>query len=154
MCSCRIRGLPGHQEARGALAPQGGGEAPGLQGGRAAGQPGAARKPPLPAQPFPTCCRRINRPPGTRVRGAFFATHIFGIKYSFLTLPSKVTGKLSNSLITTVGRLEECEKKKFLGFEIKICGCAYEILTFKTAYHPLQSFSQREMKACTRNTAW
>lgn len=48
-----------------------------------------------------------------------FATHILGIKYSFLTSPSKVTGKLSNSLVTAVGRLEEC--KKFLGLEIKIC---------------------------------
>ena len=81
-----------------------------------------------------------------------FATHIFGIKYSFLTSPSKVTGKLTNSLVTAVGRLEECKKKKkrkFLGFGIKMYGCAYEILTVKTAYHPLQSFSQREMKACT-----
>lgn len=92
-------------------AAPGGGEAPGLQEGRAARQPGAAWKLPLPTQPFPTCCRRINRLPGTRLRGAFFATHIFGIKYSFLTFPSKVTGKLSNSLIITVGRLEECEKK-------------------------------------------
>lgn len=41
-----------------------------------------------------------------------FATHIFGIKYSFLTSPSKVTGKLTNSLVTAVGRLEECKKKK------------------------------------------
>lgn len=79
-----------------------------------------------------------------------FATHILGIKYSFLTSPSKVTGKSSNSLVTAVGRLEEC--KKFLGFEIKICWCAYEILTFITAYHPLDSSShiQRDESSQTK----
>ena len=44
-------------------------------------------------------------PPAAAASAAFtvpesevlFATHIFGIKYSFLTSPSKVTGKLTNS---------------------------------------------------------
>lgn len=89
-------------------------------------------------------------PPAAAVSAAFtvpesevlFATHIFGIKYSFLTSPSKVTGKLTNSQLEGWRSV----KKKFLGFEIKMCGCAYEILTVKTTYHPLQSFSQRQMK--------
>lgn len=70
-----------------------------------------------------------------------FATHALGIEYSFLPPPSKVPGKLSNSLITAVGRLGQC--KKFLGFEIKICWCAYEIFTLMTATTHLPLLTQR-----------
>lgn len=49
-----------------------------------------------------------------------FATHIFGIKYSLLTSSSKVPGKLSNSRVMAVGKLEEF-KKKLSGFELEIC---------------------------------
>lgn len=112
----------------------------------------------FPLRRSPLAATTENRLHGTRVKSDIFATHILGIKYSFLTSPSKVTGKLSNSLVSAVGELEEC--KKFLGFEIKICRCAYEIFTFVHPYHPLQLLPvQRDegtqVKHCPGNmTTW
>lgn len=147
----------GHQEAWGTLAPQGGPREGGpwrrgsslmpLQGGLART---AARNSLEAASSYlaiPHLLPPRQQPSQSPSQRYSFATHIFGIKYSFLTSPSKVTGKLTNSQLE--GWRSVKKKKKFLGFEIKMCGCAYEILTVKTTYHPLQSFSQRQMKACT-----
>lgn len=91
----------------------------------------------------PTRWGHINRLHGTSY---IFATHILGIKYSFLTSPSKVTGKWSNSRVTMVGRLEECKKIPWI-WDKNLLMC----LTFMTVYLPLHS---SQMKAHRWNTAW
>jgi hypothetical protein len=56
-----------------------------------------------------------------------FTMHSSGIKYCFPNIPRKSHWKIKWFTGHCSWKAEEC--KKFLGFDIKICCCAYEILT-------------------------